>query len=320
MRIWIILAVLLAFFSQKLTKISRINQYLSEAQTAYNRQDFSTAIYFYKYLNDSLQVRDRAVRVNLGHAYFQQKKMGEAVKYYQPLLTKTPARMASLVNLQLGVITVLEDKSKALAYFKEALILNPLNEEARYNYEWLKKYLVLHPEEDQASVPPTRPEPSNPDKKEQKKENPNSGQKEDNKGTTQQEMPDPANSDTQNPPQPNANSNNPDNGESTAKENLSDVGANQKQEEKSGMLPGTVRGLNNDGNSGNGSSSSKGGSEASDENDNNSQTTYERLRQANLTPEKAKMLLDAMRESEVQYLQQIPRKSNRKSNSGKPDW
>ncbi len=78
MKIWIAIMVLLAFLSQSLTKISRINQYLIEAQEAYSRHDYSTAIYFYKYLNDSLQVHDRAVRLNLAHAYFQQNKMSQA--------------------------------------------------------------------------------------------------------------------------------------------------------------------------------------------------------------------------------------------------
>ncbi|PSR52411.1 hypothetical protein AHMF7605_02155 [Adhaeribacter arboris] len=317
-----LLAVLMAFFSQKLIKISRINAYVTEAQEAYSRQDFSTAIYFYKYLSDSLQVRDRAVRLNLAHAYYQQKKMGQAVKYYQPLLTKTPTRIASLVNLQLGVIIVSKDKTKALNYFKQALILNPLNEEARFNYEWLKKYLAANPEENDAQLPPPQPDQAKRDRAEQKKETTQSGKKEDNAGSTQQEMPDPTTKDAQNPPSSNTDDNIPGSEETESNAPVPNASSNKQREEKSGLLPGTTRGLNNEAGSASDKAgiSGKGSREASNEGDQNSQTTYERLKEANLTPEKAKMLLNAMREAEVQYLQQIPRKNTRKSNSGKPDW
>ncbi|MDQ4140302.1 MAG: hypothetical protein M3142_07230 [Bacteroidota bacterium] len=320
MKIWVALSVLLAFFSQTLTKISRINQYLTEAQAAYARHDYSTAIYFYKYLNDSLQVNDRAVRLNLAHAYFQQNKMSQADKYYKPLLTKTPARTASLVNLQLGVITASEDKTKALNYFKQALILNPLNEEARFNYEWLKKYLAAHPEENDAAIPPPQRDQAKPDSTEQRKETPASGKKEDNQGAMQQEMPDPTNLDQQNPPQPNTNENKPGSGETESNANLPNASSNKQRRENFGMQPGATRGLNRGTDLDNEGGSANGGREESDEGDNNSQTTYERLREANLTPEKAKMLLDAMLESEKQYLQQIPRQSTRKRDSSKPDW
>jgi len=46
----------------------------------------------------------------------------------------------------------------------------------------------------------------------------------------------------------------------------------------------------------------------------------QRLQQINLTEEQAKMILDAMKNNEVQYLQQNKKKPTKKTNKNKPDW
>ncbi len=46
----------------------------------------------------------------------------------------------------------------------------------------------------------------------------------------------------------------------------------------------------------------------------------EKLEEMNISPEKAKMILEAMRNNEVQYLQQQRRKPTKRPPSGKPDW
>lgn len=48
--------------------------------------------------------------------------------------------------------------------------------------------------------------------------------------------------------------------------------------------------------------------------------TERRLEEMNISPEKARMILEAMKSNEVQYLQQKKRKSSSRSNSDKPDW
>ncbi len=58
--------------------------------------------------------------------------------------------------------------------------------------------------------------------------------------------------------------------------------------------------------------------EESKEQDENSEL-QERLKEMNLTEDKAKMILEAMKNSEKQYLQQLKRKAQKK-NTGKPDW
>ncbi len=46
----------------------------------------------------------------------------------------------------------------------------------------------------------------------------------------------------------------------------------------------------------------------------------EKLKELNMSEEKARMILDAMRNNEVQYLQQMKRKATKKPDSDKPDW
>lgn len=45
-----------------------------------------------------------------------------------------------------------------------------------------------------------------------------------------------------------------------------------------------------------------------------------RLQEMNISPENARMILEAMKSNEVQYLQQKKRKQSKRSDSDKPDW
>lgn len=50
------------------------------------------------------------------------------------------------------------------------------------------------------------------------------------------------------------------------------------------------------------------------------QMTKEKLEEMNISEEKARMLLEAMRQNEIKYLQQQKRKATERPPSGKPDW
>ena len=50
------------------------------------------------------------------------------------------------------------------------------------------------------------------------------------------------------------------------------------------------------------------------------QSRSERLEELNLTEEKARMILAAMKNNEIQYIQQNKRKATKKPDSDKPDW
>ena len=50
------------------------------------------------------------------------------------------------------------------------------------------------------------------------------------------------------------------------------------------------------------------------------QSRSEKLEELNLTEEKARMILEAMKNSEVQYIQQNQKKATQRPDSNKPDW
>lgn len=50
------------------------------------------------------------------------------------------------------------------------------------------------------------------------------------------------------------------------------------------------------------------------------QSRQEKLEELNLTEEKARMILEAMKNNEIQYIQQNRRKPTKKPDSSKPDW
>ena len=58
-----------------------------------------------------------------------------------------------------------------------------------------------------------------------------------------------------------------------------------------------------------------------DQNQKNSEESLEdKLKKINMTKKKAEMILNALNNNEFQYIQQLKRKSNKKSNKNKPDW
>lgn len=62
------------------------------------------------------------------------------------------------------------------------------------------------------------------------------------------------------------------------------------------------------------------GEEKDDQKERNMKETQKRLEEMNISPEKARMILEAMKSNEVQYLQQKKRKQSKRSDNGLPDW
>ncbi len=60
---------------------------------------------------------------------------------------------------------------------------------------------------------------------------------------------------------------------------------------------------------------------SNDQNQKNSEESLEdKLKKINMSKKKAEMILNALNNNEFQYIQQLKRKSNKKSNKNKPDW
>ena len=54
--------------------------------------------------------------------------------------------------------------------------------------------------------------------------------------------------------------------------------------------------------------------------DQQKQSIEEKLKEINISKEKAEMILEALKNNEIQYLQQLKRKTSKKVDKSKPDW
>lgn len=132
----------LGFVSADINKIAQINQLKSKAEQAFKNGDYDSAIAAYKTLTDSMGINEDRVLINLAHAYYHKKDTSNAANYYTQVLSSNHRNLRSVAYQQMGLIHKQANKLKdALADFKFALKSNPNNEEARYNYELLKKIL-----------------------------------------------------------------------------------------------------------------------------------------------------------------------------------
>lgn len=299
MKVLLFMIFLLSLPSGGIKTISRLNQYSAEAAEAYREQNYVKAITAYEYILNNLEIKDDQLRLNLAHSYFRANLLTQAQEQYT-LLTDHPSNhITAVVHLQLGNIAAKNKKyKKALGLFKRALLAEPANEAARYNYELIKKYLLLYPEkaetepENDEATPESTPSPA--DDVLQPK------QKQDTQGSNEAET------DINQPNSQGRKEKNP------AEE--------KEREQNSGNAGGNTEGQNNEGDPNPEQPQQQASSENLSEEDTRARTQRERLRQANLSPEKAKLLLDAMRHSELQYIQQLPKKATKKPEKGKPDW
>lgn len=120
-------------------QISRNNQARQQAQKAYDAGHYQEALTLYTSLIRTTTL-DPAVRLNMGHTYFQLKQYQRARPQYEALLRSDKTGLRSVAATQLGVIACIqEDSATALILFQQALLEDANNEPARYNFELVKK-------------------------------------------------------------------------------------------------------------------------------------------------------------------------------------
>lgn len=123
-----------------LNQISRNNEARQEAEAAYEAGDYVRAMHLYANLSRITTTIDPGVRLNLGYTYFQLKRYGKARSQYETLLRSDRPDLRTIAATQLGVIACFQqDSASALKLFELALLENPDNEAARYDFELIKK-------------------------------------------------------------------------------------------------------------------------------------------------------------------------------------
>lgn len=315
--------LLISFLAGGLGTISRINENVDIAKAAYLRSDYIEAVAAYEYLLSDLEVRDDQIRLNLGHAYFRLGEMQKAQQQYTLLANHASRHTRTIALLQLGTISARNQKYKqALSYFRQTLVLEPGNEAARYNYELLKKLLEKRPDlanadEDEPDFPldSEAPQEQKGQRKHSDEEAQKPRQKPDAEGDQEAEV------DT-----PERDEDGEQEEQGAGQEPNQQAGGtgnqpeNQQRQEASGTAPGDTQGMNPNNQFDPSRSERSRSNESLTEEEQRAQTRNIRLQQLKINPEKARLMLEAMRSAEQQYIQQLPKKATRKPDPGKPDW
>ena len=277
--------------------------------------------------------------LNLAQAQTLAGQLAAARGTYAQLLGATvPPAIASAARQQLaGSLAAQGQLPPAIGLLRQALRLDPTNAVARYNYEVLSEYLAGQPADAPpapgAAPSPAQPRPPSPAPRDSTTQNqrpdaaknppapPKSGKK---SGSKSGSKPTPrlgqsppgaplvpsTNSPATKQPQP-AGSPQPGTGTSPATSGaaapprLEPGAGGPARPTPTGSAPGPTRGLDPGGRGAAGRPSGPG-TEAATATDRDLQTQRERLRAMNLSPAQAQQLLDALRASEQQYLQQRP--------------
>ena len=156
MKVWLV--GILIFTVTDIGRIAKTNQLIKEAEYAYLEQNYPLAIEKYKLLVDSLNYEDDKATLNLANAYYRNNQKEESLEYYRRILDSKDKVVKTAANQQMGVLAYeKKEMSQAMNYFKTSLISDPSNDEARYNYELLKKINQQQQNQDQQNQPQEPP-------------------------------------------------------------------------------------------------------------------------------------------------------------------
>ena len=275
-----------------LTRIARINELKKQAQEAFLIKDFVTAAEKYKFLIDSMNVKEDQVWLNLAHANYELKDSTQAKNGYLQLTSSTNHQIKSLAYQQLGVMeTEKQNFEKSLSLFKASLKADPTNEESRYNYELLKKMMQEQEKQNHDQDQENQEQQNHPDKNRDQQDQQNNQKQDLQDQNENQQQPE------------DQEGGNQDQREQQQQEQEQQ---NQQEESKGQQQESKLEQQNQD--------------HQQQQEQAQPKSTAEKLEEMNITEEKARMILEAMRNNEIQYIQQKQRKATERPDSGKPDW
>ncbi|MEJ1240154.1 tetratricopeptide repeat protein [Chryseolinea sp. T2] len=268
--------------------IGKINSLKREAREAYVAGDYKTAISKYRILIDSLHANEDEIRLNLANAYFNASDTTQALSSYQSVMGSPKADIRSKAQQQLGVMNHRAGKlEEALDNFKQAIKADPNNRDARYNYEMLKKKLEEEKKKQEQQQNRDKQNKENQKDDQQKDQKQEDQKKNEEQKKKEQEQKDQQQKDQQKKEQ--------EEKEKEKKEQEQKEDAEKKDQKDS--------------------------EEKQEKNDKQPPPDWsKKLQDMKMTEEKARMILEAMKNQEKQYLQQNQRKATKPRDKGKPDW
>jgi hypothetical protein len=315
-----------------LTMVRDRNVAVADATAAYRRADALVAAHYFEAALATASPRtapDPRLVLNLGHAQASAGQLGAAQKTYGRLLAGTPARLGSVARQQLAVLAAGRGElAQAANLLRQAIILDPANAGARYNFEVVSDYLNRRPNRPQLPPAPNAPNAkpkAAPDKNGAQPNKPAEKAGTNRQGEINDTKPAP---DANTPPAPRPDAaGQPDKRQPSAMPGATTgkrkPGGGTPQPTASGDAPGTQRGLDRSTSAGATSAntrSNRPGAEAATAADLSLQTQRERLQAMSLSPAQARQLLETLRAQEQQYLQQRPRPAAQKPDPNRPTW
>jgi DNA polymerase III gamma/tau subunit len=286
-----------------INKIAKTNEIKKEAKKAFENGDYELARDKYLTLLDSFSIRNDEIKLNLANCFYHLNDTPQALNNYKNVVAGDNKNLKSLAYQQLGVIA---GKNKlleqALNFFKQALINDPGNDEARYNYELIKKKLEEQKNQEQDQQEQKDQNKEDQKKDEQEKKDQDKNQEQDQKDKNQEQDSDQQQKNKDQSKQD--NSKEPEDQKQDQKQNTEQEQQKQDQSEQNKQQK----------------EASQDDTGEQNQKQLSQQSLEEKLKEMNLNPEKARMILEAMKNSEIQYIQQNKRQATKKPDSNKPDW
>lgn len=321
---------------QLLTSVRDRNEAVATGTAAYRRGEAALAVHAFETALDAKARRtpDPRLLLNLAHAQTRAGQLVPAQATYGRLLVGSPAALSSVARQQLAVQVAQQGQlAQAIGLLRQALVLDPQNAGARFDYEVLSEYLAKRPNTPKIPTPPSPKEKGaaeeklSPEKNGAAQNQPAEKAGTDRKGEINDQKPGtapPTGPPDSRPypagqPDPRRPSAAPDGAAAGGRT----LGNGARQPLPSGEEPGQQRGLDRSGRASAptaGGRSNRPGTEAATPADVQLQTQRERLQAMNLSPAQARQLLETLRAQEQQYLQQLARPAATKPDPNKPTW
>lgn len=316
---------------------AKANKAKQQAEEAFAQKDYAIAISRYKQLLDTLKIKDESAELNLAHAFMRKADYANATSYYTKSTTATDPKIRSIAYQQLGILKSEKgEKEEAKTCFKNALRHNPLNKEALHNYELLvraKEKEMPQPQDQKDRKEQEKKNKEQEQKKDQKSdsqkgegdknkgEKDNKGEKEDKQGQDKSDKGQDKDGKGNKGKEEDKNGNEKQKDQNGSKDPSDDKKTDnplkegdKKQEKSKQDEQGDKKGKVED-------AIAKNGDKKDERNAKTTIVNREQLQRMNMTEHQAKALLNAMKQQEVQYIQQQKKQSTKQSNNKNyKDW
>lgn len=156
---WKSIAFILLLLPASWTRISRLNEAIDQAEKSYASTEYEQSIKDHLALIENFQYSSSNLDFNLGLSYQYAEKLEEATANFDKASIAVDKKLSSMAFNQGGMLLGNKQENEAaLSKFKSALIKDPTNETARYNYELLARWMQR--EEERQQEDQNKPEPS----------------------------------------------------------------------------------------------------------------------------------------------------------------